>query len=617
MLNNLNQILLCDSSEPTRVRRRGAATLLAVALCWMFYAFPAQAQEETGSPSDAQPAAENARLRYHVDVRAPQPLADMLEKGLSLVRWQDDPQMSADLLRRLLGEAVQQTKRAVATEGYFTPTVNARIDEQTTPWTVIIEVDPGPRVIVRDVEIDFSGPAVDDPVAEPLLAKARSNWTLGTGQPFRQQSWGESKRNALTALSSGRYAAARIEESEARIDPETQSASLRVEIGSGPVFHFGEVEVTGLKRYPPWVVENFSPMRRREPYSTEKLAIYQRRLLESGYFSSAQIAVDDDPANAEAAPVLIDVIENRKQRVEAGVGYSSDTRYRTQLTYTNVDPWETFWRFKADLRLESLAQSARVDFDSPPNSDASWENIYGSLRRTDIQDEETREFSAGLAHNWGLYRTPSSLYISAHLEEQIIADEITDHRHAVFFGYQYAFRSTDDLIAPRKGYLGTLTIGGAPAGLSTRRFMRGTARITAFHPLGRNDDLTLRGEAGLVISDSREGIPSTFLFRTGGDQTVRGYAFESLGVDVAGATVGGRFLALGSVEYTHWLNNSLGLAAFVDAGDAADSGSEYDLAVGYGVGVRFRSPIGPLRADVAYGERTNEIRLHFSVGYSF
>ncbi|HEY9379685.1 MAG TPA: autotransporter assembly complex family protein [Burkholderiales bacterium] len=617
MLKNLNPIFPCHPSGPIRPARRGAATLLAVALCWMLGALPAQAQGEVEAPSETQPASENAGLRYRVDVRAPRPLADMLADGLSLSRWQDDPQMSADLLRRLLGEAVQQTKRAVATEGYFTPTVNARIDEQTTPWTVIIEVDPGPRVIVRDVEIDFSGPAVGDPIAEPLLTRARSSWTLQAGEPFRQQGWDESKRNALTALSSGRYAAARIEESEARIDPETQSASLRVDISSGPVFHFGEVEVTGLKRYPPWIVENFSPMRRREPYSTEKLAIYQRRLLESGYFSSAQIAVDDDPANAAAAPVLVNVIENRKQRLEAGVGYSTDTRYRTQLTYTNVDPWETLWRFKADLRLESLAQSARVDFDSPPNSDASWENIFGSLRRTDIQDEETRELSAGLAHNWGLYRTPSSLYVSAHLEEQIIANEITDHRHAVFFGYQYAFRSTDDLIAPRKGYLGTLTIGGAPAGLSTQRFMRGTARITAFHPLGRNDDLTLRGEAGLVISDSREGIPSTFLFRTGGDQTVRGYAFESLGVDVAGATVGGRFLALGSVEYTHWLNNSLGLAAFVDAGDAADSRSEYDLAIGYGVGVRFRSPIGPLRADVAYGERTNEFRLHFSVGYSF
>lgn len=573
-----------------------------------------------GLPAWAQSAAEESRaagVRYRVEVQAPAPLAGMLQSGLSLVRWQDDPQMSRELLERLVDEAVQQTRRAVATEGYFRPRIEARIDEQTEPWTVRIEVDPGPRVIVREVDLAFHGPATEDPEAVPLLANARANWSLAPGQPFRQEDWDASKRNALTALSSGRYAGARIRASEALIDPEADSATLRVEIDSGPVFHFGEVKASGSRRYPARIVENFSPMRRGEPYSAEKLAIYQRRLLESGYFSSAQIAVDDDVNKAAAAPVYVNVIENRRQRFEAGVGYSTDTRYRAQLTYSHMDMFDAAWRLRADLRLESLAQSARVDFDSPPHSDASWENLFVSLRRTDIQDEETRELSAGLAHNWGLYRTPSSFYVSGHIEEQIIAGEITDHVHAVFFGYRHAFRNTDDLVSPRRGYLGTVSIGGAPAGLSTRTFLRGTASLTAFYPLGRNVDLTFRGELGLVLSGARKGIPSTFLFRTGGDQTVRGYAFESLGVDIEGATVGGRFLAIGSIEYTHWLNESLGLAAFVDAGDAADSRRDYDPAVGYGVGVRFRSPIGPLRADVAYGERTGEIRLHFSVGYNF
>lgn len=583
--------------------------LVIFALLWTLSASPVHAQNDAPETATGP--------RYRVEVRAPQPLRGMLENGLSLRRWQDDPHMNPELLRRLVDEAVQQTRRAVATEGYFRPNINTQIDQAADPWVVIIEVEPGPRVTVQDVALEYSGPASTDPEAAPLIARSRESWALHTGEPFRQEDWDASKRSALVALSSGRYAGARIAHSEARIDPEVGSADLRVQIDSGPVFHFGKVEATGLRRYPAWVVENFSPLRGGEPYSTEKLAIYQRRLLESGYFSSAQIAVDDDPAQADAAPVHIHVIENRTQRLEAGVGYSTDTRYRGQLTYSHVNPFDTLWRVKADLRLESLAQSARVDFDSPPNSDASWENVFVSLRRTDIQDEETREISGGIAHNWGLYRTPSSFYISGHIEEQIIAGELKDHVHAVFFGYRHAFRNTDDLISPRRGYLGTLTIGGAPSGLSTRPFVRGTAAITAFYPLGRNDDLTFRAETGLVIADARDGIPSTFLFRTGGDQTVRGYAFESLGVDIEGATVGGRFLALGSIEYTHWLENGIGLAAFVDAGDAADSRSDYDLSVGYGVGVRFRSPIGPLRADIAYGERTSEIRLHFSVGYSF
>ena len=138
-----------------------------------------------------------------------------------------------------------------------------------------------------------------------------------------------------------------------------------------------------------------------------------------------------------------------------------------------------------------------------------------------------------------------------------------------------------------------------------------------FIPFRRSGDLLLRGQAGRVIAQTREGIPTSFLFRTGGDQTVRGYAFESLGVRQGEAIVGGRRYAVAGAEYTHWLGESWGLAAFVDAGNAWDDTTFVKAALGAGVGVRFRTPIGPIRADIAYGEETRAFRLHFSVGYSF
>src|SRR5690606_20121082 len=101
------------------------------------------------------------------------------------------------------------------------------------------------------------------------------------------------------------------------------------------------------------------------------------------------------------------------------------------------------------------------------------------------------------------------------------------------------------------------------------------------------------------------------------DQTVRGYAFQALGVPLGDATVGGRYLVVASAEYTRWVTDTLGAAVFVDAGDAFDEPGAIDLALGLGVGVRYRSPIGPVRADLAYGERTGNVRIHFSVGYSF
>jgi translocation and assembly module TamA len=119
------------------------------------------------------------------------------------------------------------------------------------------------------------------------------------------------------------------------------------------------------------------------------------------------------------------------------------------------------------------------------------------------------------------------------------------------------------------------------------------------------------------VSRTRQGIPSSFLFRTGGDQTVRGYAFESLGVKQGDAVVGGRYLAVASVEHTHWFGASWGLAGFVDAGNAWDRGTPFHAAVGYGAGARFRTPVGPIRIDIAYGRDTRKVRLHFSAGFTF
>jgi translocation and assembly module TamA len=165
--------------------------------------------------------------------------------------------------------------------------------------------------------------------------------------------------------------------------------------------------------------------------------------------------------------------------------------------------------------------------------------------------------------------------------------------------------------------LGTFEAGASVPGLNTRDFARMRAHVNWLIPLGLRNDFLIRSEAGLVLAGSRFGIPSSFLFRTGGDQTVRGYAFESIGVPQGEAIVGGRYLATASAEYTRWITASLGAAVFVDAGDAFDRVQAFDVAVGYGIGVRWRSPVGPLRADLAYGERAKSVRLHFSVGYSF
>jgi translocation and assembly module TamA len=569
-----------------------------------FYALICFAQEPSQVP------------RYRLAVEAPtKELREMLERGLSLARWQADAQMTPELLRRLADEALAEAREALAAQGYYSALVSFTLDRDATPWALTIHVEPGARTRVKSVELAFTGPGADDPEAAGLLRQVRRDWRLRPGEPFTQAAWNEAKREAVRRLASWRYAGARVASSRARVDPETLSAALEVTLDSGPPYRFGGVEVRGTRRYPESVVSNLSPVSPGATYDREVLELYTARLIATGYFAGARVelAPDADPA---AAPVRVAAIEGSSQHFEGGLSFNTDAGLRAEVSHRNVDLFDTAWRGKSQLRLDQLTQEARYDLESPPRAGATWWSASAAAKNSLIQQEENTELSAGLAHNWAGAGAPTALLASGHFEEQRISGQAIDHRYALYFGVRLGFRETDELVSPRRGYFGLLTAGGAPDELSTRAFTRGTGRLTLLVPLARNDDLQLRAEGGIVLARSREGIPSTFLFRTGGDQTVRGYAFESLGVRQGDAVLGGRYLAIGSVEYTHWFAPSWGLAAFVDGGNAWDAG-ELDAVYGIGGGVRWRTPIGPVRVDVAYGAEEKSYRLHFSVGFVF
>jgi translocation and assembly module TamA len=213
-------------------------------------------------------------------------------------------------------------------------------------------------------------------------------------------------------------------------------------------------------------------------------------------------------------------------------------------------------------------------------------------------------------------RTPA-FGIGFYVNTQAPEGAPSEASHALYVDGEYTWRNVDDLLAPTKGWMANAQLGWGVPGVSTEQFGRVIGRVVGWWPFSRNDQLVARADAGAVIAQSRVGIPSTFLFRTGGDTTVRGYKFESLGVEQGNAIVGGRYYAVASVELVHWINQTWGVAGFVDAGNAVDKISKLDPAVGYGVGARLRTPIGPFRLDVAYGERVQHVRLHFSVGLSF
>jgi translocation and assembly module TamA len=557
-------------------------------------------------------------LSFRVTVEAPSPLKETLERDVGLVRWQRYADMTDDLLDHLAREAIDEVRGMAAAEGFFSAVIDVRIDRTKDPVAVTLSVDVGPATHISSVQIAVTGPAATDtPLGTDAIARLRSGWSLPEGVMFRQAAWTIAKERALATLAGSPYAAARIVKSEAAIDPDQRSADLALELASGPAFRFGQFEIAGLHKYDASLVRNFSTITPGEPYSDARLNQYVRRLNASGYFASVQAKIDPETAHPEDATVDISVIEARPKRFEGGIGYSTDVQFRTNANYRDVNFDGNGLQFVADARLETKIQSGSVKFSRPPNASGWIASYFAGAERTDIESLVTRTAAAGTRWHTIEERDEHALSATYYLDEQQPDGSPNQTANALYAEYERHWRRVDDLIAPTTGWMASVFAGGGVPGVSSRTFGRLRGRFAAWVPIGANYELNVRAEGGAVIAGGRDGIPSTLLFRTGGSTTVRGYDFDSLGVDQNGAVVPGRYYAVASVDATRWIGDAWGVAAFIDAGNAIDSWSDAHLALGYGIGARVRTPLGPFRLDVAYGRDVQKVRLQFSVGLTF
>lgn len=586
-----------------RNARRAAQepTMTRVLLClWMLLAGMADAAES-----------------YVVEFDAPESVRGMLNEHVELSRWRSHERMNADEFRRLYRAAPKEIADLLATEGYYQPHIDAALDDAAGVMTARFKVDPGPPARVAAVDIDFVGAlANDDRDAERKTQRLRASWPLDVGSVFRHEQWEAGKRGLLRALALDRYPRASIAKSEAVVDPAANSVRLSVVVDSGPAARFGALVIEGLQRYPRSIVENLNPIRAGEPYSILRLQDLQTRLLDSGYFASVTVDAPAEPDGTAAVRVWVEERESR--RIAFGIGYSTDTGARVQAEYRQLDFLNRGLQLGGRIKLETRARSAGADLYFPTTVDGYRDRLTAETENTRIQGTETDKIAltAGRLHKRGDTETDVSLsYIS---EEQSVAGAGRDSRAAVTANWSYTLRRTNHPLFPDRGYLFNTQIGGAPGVLvAERSFLRLYAQAIHYSKLGDDGVLTLRGELGTLLSGGTSNVPSDYLFRTGGDRTVRGYAYQSLGVRTGDAITGGRALAVASVEYTRWLNESWGAAVFFDAGNAADRFRGFELAKGVGVGARWRSPVGPLNLDLAYGLDGGQLRLHFSVGLAF
>ncbi len=508
-----------------------------------------------------------------------------------------------------------QLSEILATEGYFSPEFTFTENDDGLK----LAIDPGPRTTIASVAVTVDG-KIEAKTKSALIA----GWGLPVGQPFRQEDWNDAKQQILSELLAVEHADASLLDSEASIDAETHRADLHAHYDAGPRYRFGSIRVEGLQNYPPDLIARYNrAVLPGQPYREDRLNALQGTLQATPYFSSVQTTLDREAAvvnedGTATAPVLVRVRERSPHRVSFGAGASSNTGARVEVNYHTPNLLGRGWALDSGLRYEQKRQTAYGDVFLPPDQRNRRHSVGIMAEAADIQGLKTERYAFGAqtVQQRGIVEQRLSLNWQEEKREASGASPQT--ARALVPNGVWTWRHIDNLLDPRDGTVIQVQIGGgAKAALSDQNFVRLHSRVQHYIPLGRVDTLNLRGEIGYTFADSRQHIPQDYLFRTGGAGSVRGYAYQSLGVREGSAIVGGRYLAIASAEVTHWLNDSWGIAAFVDAGDAVDSLQDIRLAVGAGLGARWRSPAGPIGVDLAYGERNQEVHLHFSLAIPF
>ena len=578
-------------------------------------------------PTSAEPEV----TAFDISVRAPTVVREMLEKHLELQRYRAVTDLDEAELARLIVLAERNVRNLVGTLGYFSPDIRIMREGGVNQRpTIVVAVDPGKATQIGPVAITFAGDIAESPDADAIAQRARiqRDWRLSTGQRFTQNAWDGAKTQALRELLARRYPAGKLSGSLADIDAPTQTASLTLSLDSGPLYRLGPMQVSGVERYDPVLVPRLARLNSGAVYDQNQLVQAQQRLASSGYFDSAYVFINPE-SDPLATPVQVQVREAKLQKVIFGVGVTTDSGPRASVEHTHHRVPGTGWRAVTKLQLEKKSPFAQTEWTSIPD-EAGWR--WGTLGRAErINDNEliTQAQRLRFGRSQVGDRIDRNIYLQYERASVHGAGLLGNSAaqagdgSALTANYIWTGRYFDSLPFPGSGYgLGVELGGGTTLGQDRQPFTRTVGRWLGIKPLERGR-IAIRAEAGAVLGKDTARIPSTQLFRTGGDTTVRGYGYRDIGIALSNGIIGpGRYLAVGSVEWQRPIlrdgrPGEFENTVFIDAGAVADKPQNLRPSVGIGTGLRWRSPIGPLQIDLAYGVKVRHVRLHVSVGFVF
>lgn len=513
----------------------------------------------------------------------------------------------------LAARSESEAREALETFGYYDAEVHAEVETHASASRVVLSVVPGEPVKVASKSIVVGGAA--DQLEQ--VANAIDAFQPRVGERLDHVRYEDSKGAIVAALSNAGFLGAELRTHEIRVATQTRSAAIDLRWESGERHRFGPVKFSGAQ-FPPEFLERFVLWQPGDYYSGQRLLDLQQRLVDADYFSLVSVQPRRESATGLEVPIDVELLP-AKRSVYTGSFYgSTDSGLGVQGGYTRRWLNLAGHRLQADVDYAQLKESASLAYTVPLRG-RSYRNLrFAGSAQSEITDSSeshsTRLAATETSQYYGFTRTLGLQFLSGDFE---IGSE-RGNSVLLYAEGSLTMTRADDPAFPRHGHSLLFGVRLAPeSALADTSFAEIGAQAKWVRSVGRNSRLISRATLAAMAVDDFDELPPELRLFAGGDRSIRGFDYQSIGSKNAeGDVIGGTYLAVASIEYEHYFLRNWGMAVFVDAGDAFLKG-EFDNNVGVGVGLRWRSPIGAVRIDVGVpvkSDISDEVRLHVVIG---
>ena len=519
---------------------------------------------------------------------------------LELKKSMDNPHFSLAWLKKLHKKAHKNISDALHPFGYYHAIVTSTLKQNDdNSWLATYTVDKGKAVTINLINIVIIGPAKDDAEVIQYI----DNFSIKTGDILVHETYEDAKSDLIMSIARMGYSKISTQQKKVIIDLKTNHAEIHLKFDSGIKYYLGEFNIHQDFLNDDFIMTYIQNIKPGDSHSKDKLLEIQDDLLSSGYFSKVDVQADYNKVNAEQQiPVDIFLQPSKRHKFSVGLGY--DTQIETNLSLR--------WK---NRRINRLGHNSDVTSKFSPKQSyirgSYWiptgnphTDKYGIISKfesedTDTTDRDTFDLQVGYWFEW--QKWDSSLFTEYKYERFTIGNDPRQDTELLSLGFSAERFNYEKALFPRNGWEFTGQIRLASEELiSDVSYARLYLKSQALFPIATNGRMNVRGELGMAATSDFDSYPSSLRFYAGGDQSVRGYKWKTLGpTDSNGEVTGGKNVFTASIEYDHKVAENWAVAGFVDTGNSYNDTLD-KLFWGTGFGLRYISPIGLVRTDLGF-----------------